>query len=494
MQRDGVNFSSSHTYAAVASPNCIRLMLNFCAARNYYIDQIDIGNAYILADLEEPIYMKVPVGLKEYYASIGKPFPPGEVRLFLRKNIYGLKQAGFAFGKLLAKALRSLGFIESTEPCLFIRKEDDGSISMVSCYVDDCCLGFKDHAVMQKFKIDLGNYNEEFSVDDIGPIKHLLGVHIIYDRENGKFTLNQAAYLEKLNVRFDLYTLSPQNTPISKDDALMFSRPALWEEKMRSEGKGYIVDNDQLCDATLNKAVIGSALHATKWTRPDATTAVYYCATAMHRPTVLALNAALKVLKYMHDTKRLCMNYSCQGIEHSFTGYSDSDLAGWHNGRSRTGWCVKFGRPSDKNACLLWNCRLQVPVFDNTPDAEQAALMELGHCMFWARNLADECGFPQTEISDSGELKKRLSYAFCDNKPVVQRTKNPRRLRAKRKIRICYWKGLEYCSPQSDDRIIDLKHVDGESNPADVWTKCTGKKELFRRCRQVIMNLKNEWG
>ena len=56
---------------------------------------------------------------------------------------------------------------------------------------------------------------------------------------------------------------------------------------------------------------------------------------------------------------------------------------------------IKFGAPEDKTAMSHWQCKLQVPIFDNTPGSEQAALMELGHSIFWFRNMAEDCGIPQ---------------------------------------------------------------------------------------------------
>ena len=178
------------------------------------------------------------------------------------------------------------------------------------------------------------------------------------------------------------------------------------------------------------------------------------------------------------------MTYECADIEPVFTGYSDADLAGWHNGRSRTGWCIKFGAPLDKTAMTLWQCKLQVPIFDNTPDSEQAALMELGHNLFWFRNLANDCGLPQPE----------LTQAFVDNKPTIQRTENPARWRRKRKVHIVYFKTVEYCNEDSHLRIIDLHHIPGDKNPADYWTKITRKEAETLGMRMVIMNLKSKWG
>ena len=110
--------------------------------------------------------------------------------------------------------------------------------------------------------------------------------------------------------------------------------------------------------------------------------------------------------------------------------------------------------------------------------------MELGHSLFWFRNLAEECGLPQPNIS----------RAFCDNKPTVQRIANPERWRRKRKVHIVITQTVEYCNADSELRIIDLQHIPGDKNPADLWTKITGKKDEFYIQRMEILNLDSKYG
>ena len=131
-----------------------------------------------------------------------------------------------------------------------------------------------------------------------------------------------------------------------------------------------------------------------------------------------------------------------------------------------------------------WQCKLQIPIFNNTPDSEQAALMELGHSIFWFRHMVEDCGIPQTE----------LSPCFVDNKPTTQRIERPQRWRRKRKVHIQYFKTVEYCNADSELRIIDLKHIPGDKNPADVWTKVSGKIDEWLVLRMQIMNLNTKWG
>jgi len=103
----------------VASPEVIRAQLCFAAYRHQYAHQLDVENAFIVNDLDVEIYMPVPIGLREFYKEQGLVFPTGEVVVQLKKTLYGLRQSGYLFQQRLGAALESVGFQESTEPCLF---------------------------------------------------------------------------------------------------------------------------------------------------------------------------------------------------------------------------------------------------------------------------------------------------------------------------------------------------------------------------------------
>jgi len=74
--------------------------------------QLDVVTAYLNANLKEEIYMRMPEGFRKY-DQFGK-----EMCIRLLKSLYGLKQAGFNWNKLLESVLLKFGFIQSlVDPC-----------------------------------------------------------------------------------------------------------------------------------------------------------------------------------------------------------------------------------------------------------------------------------------------------------------------------------------------------------------------------------------
>lgn len=81
-QVDGVDYGE--TFTPVVKMTTVRSFLSVVAARNWEVHQMDVHNAFLHGDLEEEVYMKLPLG-----------FPSrndGKVCRF-RKSLYGSKQA-----------------------------------------------------------------------------------------------------------------------------------------------------------------------------------------------------------------------------------------------------------------------------------------------------------------------------------------------------------------------------------------------------------------
>jgi hypothetical protein len=62
LQTFGVDYTS--TYSPVASLNTIRVFLAVCCQYQYYIKQYDFETAFLNGDLEETIYMAIPIGIR----------------------------------------------------------------------------------------------------------------------------------------------------------------------------------------------------------------------------------------------------------------------------------------------------------------------------------------------------------------------------------------------------------------------------------------------
>jgi hypothetical protein len=107
-QVDGVD--CGNTFAPVAKFVSFRVMLTTAASQGMEIHNMDVDTAFLLAPLEEDVYMRLPDGFGELSGTIVK----------LNRALYGLKQSPRAWYSKAHSILSSLGFATNRkDPCLY---------------------------------------------------------------------------------------------------------------------------------------------------------------------------------------------------------------------------------------------------------------------------------------------------------------------------------------------------------------------------------------
>jgi hypothetical protein len=103
--------------------------------------QYDVVNAFVNADLNQEVYMKMPPGYRK----------PGMI-LLLRKALYGLREAPLLWQQHFIKTLTNMAFQTIPhEPCCMIRNG-----ILIFYYVDDIVFAFrKDKTAESKGVADL---------------------------------------------------------------------------------------------------------------------------------------------------------------------------------------------------------------------------------------------------------------------------------------------------------------------------------------------------
>jgi hypothetical protein len=113
------------TYAPVVAWSTIRLLLYLSTILSLQTRQVDYTSAFPQADLDVPVYMKVPQGWHVVEGKLEQHSNPRHTDsknyVRLKKNLYGCKQAARNWFRLLCDGLKSEGFQQSsTDSCLFI--------------------------------------------------------------------------------------------------------------------------------------------------------------------------------------------------------------------------------------------------------------------------------------------------------------------------------------------------------------------------------------
>ena len=112
-QTCGIDFQE--TFAPVAKLNSIRVLLSLAINLDWPILQLDVKNAFLNGDLEEEIFMDLPLGFNSGMNQ--------EKACRLRKSLYGLKQSSRAWFGRFMKAMKQHGFLQAqVDHTLFHKK------------------------------------------------------------------------------------------------------------------------------------------------------------------------------------------------------------------------------------------------------------------------------------------------------------------------------------------------------------------------------------
>jgi hypothetical protein len=195
-QKHGIDFKE--TFATVAHLKSLRVLLAICAAKGLKPSQLDVGSAFLNADLEEEVYMRFPPGY---------PGKPGQV-IRLRKALFGLKQASRRWAKQFLGVLQTLDFKPTlSDPCVFVHSSQE---SYLLIHVDDCITATADEELRAKILTVLRKAFE--TIKDTDQADQFVGLDIDV-QPDGSIHVCQQAYLERLITRFNMEDSSPVPTP-----------------------------------------------------------------------------------------------------------------------------------------------------------------------------------------------------------------------------------------------------------------------------------------
>ena len=95
-----------NTFSPVARFETLWLLLSLAVLHNWELEALDVKTAFLFGELDEEIYMEQPEGfiVKDQERKV----------CWLRKAIYGLKQAALQWNKQLHKSLLEMGFAHCT--------------------------------------------------------------------------------------------------------------------------------------------------------------------------------------------------------------------------------------------------------------------------------------------------------------------------------------------------------------------------------------------
>lgn len=262
-QRPGVDYHS--TFSPVVKPTIIRLVLTIATQQGWFINQLDINNAFLQGKLDEEVYMRQPQGFED------NTYPTHVCKL--KKAIYELKQAPRAWYTTLSELLVSHNFHKSkSDSSLFIFHSNNTLIYII-VYVDDIIITGNNTSSIKGFISLLSN---TFSLKDLGSLQYFLGVEVI--KTKAGLQLSQQKYIEDILTDLNMKDCKGVPTPMIPSTTLQ--------------------KDDKPIIGSLFIKIIGK-LHYLSFTRLDIAFVVSELSQAMHNPLMSHWVALKRVLRYL---------------------------------------------------------------------------------------------------------------------------------------------------------------------------------------------------
>lgn len=435
MQQHGIDYEE--VYAPTSKHTTLRAVLALAAAHKLVLRQCDFVTAFLNGNLEETVYMQQPPG-----------FEAGSSNQVcrLRKALYGLKQAPRAWHTRLRAELLALGFTSSqADASLFWRREADGQLTLLLCYVDDCLIAgtgsHPDQVITQ--------LASRFDLTDLGDPSVFVGVQIQRDIKAGTISISQERMAHELVEKYGLGECKPKATPLSVAVKL-------------SKEDGDLLD---AAAAREYRELVGSLLYLTCCTRPDLAQAVGALTRYTAAPTSAHWTAAKGVLRYLASTAPLGITFGRSSSSPSdvLIGYADANYGGdIDTRRSTTGYAfILFG------GVVSWSSRLQHTVAVSTAEAEYMA----------AAGAVKEALWLKTLLRDIGLQVPAPLIIYGDNQAAIKLLKHPIASARSKHIDIIYHFARERVAAGE----IEFVYISTSLMVADCLTKAL-PEAAFKAC------------
>jgi hypothetical protein len=476
LQREGINFFE--TFAATGKYKSMRLGLALSAAFDHELDQMDVPQAFLNADVDEEVYMELPEGYRT-----------GREHMVckLKKALYGLKQAPRNWYLLISKfVVEELGYKATiSDPCLFFKRSRSGRLLLLFLFVDDFQSSFH--------REDQGEWNESkaklvarFRTKDLGASTWILGMRITRDRKARTITLDQELYVTKALERYGLLQCKAAPTPgvVGAAPAAMVAAAAVsataslanspQEESANAER------SQAPADRQLFQEMVGTLMYSAVSCRPDIAHAVQVLARSMQAPTEQHMQAAKRVFRYLAGSKDIGLIFGSRNgdsvadsrgrdcLRLDVCCFADADWANDKADRkSITGWVAKVnGDP------ISWASKKQRTVAQSTCEAELYAEAAAIQEVLWLRGLLKELGLHvQTGSRVLGDNQSTI--AISHNGIKGERTKH---------VDVKY----HFITETVESGAVQLKWIPTTEQQADIFTKALATP-IFEHFRKLLM-------
>lgn len=417
-QQYGVDYAD--TFASVVKPMSYKALFAIAASLDLEIEQMDVKTAFLYGLLDEDVYVEQAEGFDDNSGRVYK----------LNKALYGLKQSPRVWYHTLSLFLTSQGYHAiDADASVF----SNGSI-FVAVYVDDLLIIGPKMTEINTLKASL---HTRFSMTDLGPAAHYLGMSVMRDRRSRILRLGQKSYLENAIRAAGLWDKPAQLTPMGTDRLMPAKEDEIATKAFTKEYQSYV----------------GTLMYAMLGTRPDIAYSVACVSRYASNPTPAHMKAVKRIFSYLRGSMDFQLTF--RGDIADLEGFSDSDWGGDPSTfRSTSGFVFNIG-----SGAISWSSKRQPTVALSTVEAEYGAQTQASKEAIWLRQLLQNL-IPQ-------EQTPYATIIYCDNQGAIALAKDPKYHPRTKHIGIQH----HWIRERIQDEEIDLEYISTGKQVADGLTK-----------------------
>jgi len=433
------DFNQTTVESPTANFNNILMLLHLATIRGMTSAIIDVTAAYLHANIEGTVYMRINSEIANAIKGVRKP-----LIVKLCKCIYGLKQSGKRWYDLLQTTFNNMKFQKSIhDACIFLRSTETEPIipdCWIIIYVDDILILADNENVKQEVIQQLEQAFHKITIQP-GPQFSFLGLQITC--KNNETLINQTGYSEKITSSISLSKQGPI-TP------------------HRYDFKPISPNCDQAGQGNYKSDVMKLMYLATR-TRPDIVYNTAVLATKTN-PSKQDFEDVQRVLKYIKATQLDGLRFSNSPVNISM--YCDAAFNVHEDRKSQSGYAIFL---NDDSSPILFKSKKQSSLAQSSTEAEIIALFEGVRHLILLINLLEELGI---------KVNKPITV-YEDNMSVIELISNDKILKGNARFIDRKYFATRENVLKGD---IILRYIDTSDQVADCLTKAiSGQRfQIFR--------------
>jgi hypothetical protein len=463
---DRINYPFE-TRAVTAEMEALKILLNCMISENGNWTTIDLTDFYLGTDLPHPEYIRIqsqliPDNVAEFYKL--RPFMDRQtLYCSVHKTHYGLPQAGALSQQRLFKHLFLNGYYQvPSTTSVFRNKEGTIRFTLV---VDDFAVLWTNRAHMDHF-IETLTRLYQVKVNWAGT--RYLGMDIAINRLQRHVTLTMPKYIDRLMCKVRPDGIKGSNTPA------VYSPP----NYANPGAQKATVDNSQLAsedDKKLLQSVVGTLLYYSRAVDPSICTAVHELGSIQSSPSLNDMKKMEKLLQYVSKHRNMGIRFYASSM--LLQCMSDASFLCRPRARSVCGLHCYLGDENAINGPISCNSKMISCVVASVAEAEFAGGFQVAQLAVYYQRILYDLGYPQppTIIRIDNTVAIGLATASINAK------------RSKSMDMRFFW----IVDRVKQGQFI-IKHIRGEWNIADHFTKPLPKSKFLQFTNYLVINMDNE--